>query len=436
MRSIKYNKRVLNVKMSSELNKVYTITFGDVAENHAKMQKIGTLHERGYSVSKLVEIENKLKGYGLVTEMVDLNVGISESFDSAKVLVIRRGAQYILGEETTGLIEENDNLTMDKKALMKGKVVNKVARWNLCFADEDQEPNYGDGKGRIVSWSRIPKMARIRQVISEWTDDVLLNGEANYYYDLSQCGIGYHGDGERKKVFAVRMGDSMPLYFQWFQRSLPIGSPFELVLNDGDMYIMSEKAVGFDWLQKIKPTLRHSTGCQKFTGVNGVVVVKKSKEEIEEEKEQKKKEMEEEKEKKRQEIESKKEQKKVEEEQKKEQKRLEVEQKKKELEQKKEQKRLEVEQKKVEVEQKKVEVEQKKEQKRLEVEQKKEQKRLEVEQKKVEVEQKRLELEQKKEQKRLELEQKNKNKNKKTKISKQNNKIIIIIINKYVLRVV
>ena len=58
------------------------------------------------------------------------------------------------------------------------------------------------------------------------------------------------------------------------------------------MYIMSEKAVGFDWFKKITPTLRHSTGCPKFTGINGVVVVKKSKNEIEEEKAQKKLEME------------------------------------------------------------------------------------------------------------------------------------------------
>jgi hypothetical protein len=253
--------------MSSELNKVYTITFGDVAENHAKMQKIGTLHEKGYSVEKLGQIQEKLSVYGLITEMVDLNVGFNESFSEAKVLVIRRGAQFILGEETAGLMAENDSLTMDKKALMKGKVVNKVARWNLCFADEDQEPNYDDGKGRIVSWGRIPKMSRIRQVISEWTEDVALNGEANYYYDLSQCGIGFHGDGERRKVFAVRMGSTMPIYFKWFQNSEPVGEPFELVLNDGDMYIMSEKAVGFDWLKKKIPTLRHSTGCSKFTGV-------------------------------------------------------------------------------------------------------------------------------------------------------------------------
>ena len=253
---------------NNNMKKVYTITFGDVAENHAKMQKIGTLHENGYSVAQIEQIQAKLTGYGLNTEMIDLNVGFDATFSEAKVLVIRRGAQFMLGEETTvGLMAENDAQTMDKKALMKGKVVNKVARWNLCFADEDQEPNYDDGKGRVVAWKHLPRMSRIRQVISEWTEDVLLNGEANYYYDISQCGIGFHGDGERRKVFAVRMGETMPLYFKWFQNSEPVGEPFELILNDGDMYIMSEKAVGFDWLKKKIPTLRHSTGCAKFTGI-------------------------------------------------------------------------------------------------------------------------------------------------------------------------
>jgi len=271
------------------MKKVYTITFGDVAENHAKMQKIGTLHEKGYSVEKLKKIDEKLKGYGLETEMIDLNVG--NEFADAKVLVIRRGAQYILGEETSGLMEENDELTMDKKAFMKGRVVNKVARWNLCFADEDQEPDYEDGKGRIVAWKHIPRISRIREIISEWTEDVLLNGEANYYYDISQCGIGFHGDGERRKVFAVRMGETMSIYFKWYQNSKAVGEPFEVVLNDGDMYIMSEKAVGFDWLKKKIPTLRHSTGCSKFTGIKiaAEIEIEEKKEALKEAKEAQKK---------------------------------------------------------------------------------------------------------------------------------------------------
>ena len=41
-------------------------------------------------------------------------------------------------------------------------------------------------------------------------------GEGNYYYDIKKCGIGFHGDAERRKVVGIRLGDSIPLHFQWF----------------------------------------------------------------------------------------------------------------------------------------------------------------------------------------------------------------------------
>jgi hypothetical protein len=263
-------------------SKVYTITFGDVAENHARMQKIGSLHANGYSKADLDRVRMKADAAGLETECVyltsnlpkDLKLDASSPHD-AYVLIIRKGVQHILeAESTKPLMDENDMLTMDKHALMRGRVVNKHARWNLCFADEDQEPNYEDGKGRIVSWRHIPLTQKIREKIAEWTEDEMLNGEANYYYDISKCGIGFHGDGERKKVFAARMGPfkegvstgSMALYYQWYKDSNAVGEAVKLELYDGDMYMMSEKAVGFDWLKKKIPTLRHATGCKKFTG--------------------------------------------------------------------------------------------------------------------------------------------------------------------------
>jgi hypothetical protein len=255
--------------------KVYTITYGDVAENHARMQKIGTLHDRGYSIELLEKVAEKLQAEGLEVEIVRMNMDIAGGSDAkaggsvaerAAVLVIRKGVQHILGS-TKELIEENDRLEKDKKALMRGRVVNKHARWNLCFGDEDQEPAYEDGRGRIVGWHNIPLMQRIRSKIAEWTEDVELNAEANYYYDISKCGIGFHGDGERRKVFAMRMGESMPIYYKWFKNSEAISEPIEIMLNDGDMYMMSEKAVGFDWLKKKVATLRHATGCRKYTGV-------------------------------------------------------------------------------------------------------------------------------------------------------------------------
>jgi hypothetical protein len=67
------------------------------------------------------------------------------------------------------------------------------------------------------------------------------------------------------QFITLLLAASMPLYFQWFQFSKAVGNRIEVNLNDGDMYMMSDKAVGFDWLTRNVPTLRHATGCAKYT---------------------------------------------------------------------------------------------------------------------------------------------------------------------------
>jgi hypothetical protein len=273
------------------MNKCYTVTFGDVAENHVGMQQIGVLATNGYLPEQLYHLYEQLSEFELECKIINLSDHLPKDLvkqsakdlvkqsakdlvkQSAKdlvkdalVLVIRRGVQYILQTEDTKLImDEHDELPMDKKALMNGKVVNKQARYNLCFSEEDQEPNYELGRGRIISYERVSLTNRIREQIAIWTEDTLLNGEANYYYNIKKCGIGYHGDSERRKVFAFRMGASMPLYFQWYLYSNPIGEKIKIELDDGDMYVMSQDAVGHDWKNRIIPTLRHATGCDKYT---------------------------------------------------------------------------------------------------------------------------------------------------------------------------
>ena len=252
---------------ANEIKKVYTITFSEVVENHARMQQIGTVAEKGYSTDEMRELQDTFP-LKVVTEWYDLGAQWhGEEKMEAAVLVIRKGVQYLLeSTDTKALIAEHDSLTMDKKAFMRGRVVNKHARWNLCFADFDQEPTYEEGKGRVVDYKHIPLTSTIRSKIGSWMKgSAHLNSEANYYYDISKCGIGFHGDAERVTVIGARMGEAMPLYFQWFQHSEPVGERIKVALGDGDMYIMSEKAVGHDWMKKKIPTLRHATGCDKYT---------------------------------------------------------------------------------------------------------------------------------------------------------------------------
>jgi len=37
-----------------------------------------------------------------------------------------------------------------------------------------------------------------------------------------------------------------------------------LSLNHGDMYVMSEKATGWDWKYRSRATLRHAAGADKY----------------------------------------------------------------------------------------------------------------------------------------------------------------------------
>ena len=50
----------------------------------------------------------------------------------------------------------------------------------------------------------------------------------------------------------------MPLYFQWFKHRRRMGKVARIELNEGDIYIMSDKAVGWD--KKATYILKHSTG--------------------------------------------------------------------------------------------------------------------------------------------------------------------------------
>jgi len=249
-------------------NKVITITFGDVAENHAGMQKIGTLANEGYDLNDLSIIYNNFTSANYNCQLYKLNdLYLGHTFDindMAYLLVIKNGVSVFTN--TMNLFNELIHLNWDTKAFMRGKVVNKHARYNLCFANIAQDPNYELGKGRIISYNNTPLLYSIYSQLPYYFGPKANNlyAEGNYYYDKHNCGIGMHGDGERRKVIALRLGSNMPLVYQWYYHSQPVGQKFNIMLEHGDMYIMSQKAVGTDWRSSSKFTLRHGAGCNKY----------------------------------------------------------------------------------------------------------------------------------------------------------------------------
>ena len=252
-----------------------TLTFGDVAENHVRMQKLGGLADKGFTPEDLTNISQHFDN----CEIIDLKNYIyphlecaKNQTEGAKVLIIKNGINQLLNDQTFAdcLYNEQMALEKDTKALMYGRVVNKSARYNLCFGYESQEPDYEQGKGRIYAFDELPYLRQVLHRLYEITglSDRDLYAEGNYYYNPSKTGIGYHGDSERKKVIGIRLGVSVDLCYVWYMNGNKASDKITMPkLEHGDIYIMSEKAVGNDWKKKKILTLRHSAGCKKYTDV-------------------------------------------------------------------------------------------------------------------------------------------------------------------------
>lgn len=245
-----------------------SITFGECVETHAGMQQTGTIRDVGYSVEELRVIHKNLSQNKVTSELIMLSDVLPDELqknNEAAVLVIKDGLN-LFGVNKNDLYAEQINLEHDKKAFMKGRVVNKLARHNLCYADFDQQPNYEKGMGTIIGFEHLPVLNEVRTNLSSIFGPKSngLFAELNVYFDEKKCGIGFHGDTERKIVICVRLGRDNPLQYQWFHRSKPVYSRMNVNLSDGDIYIMSDKAVGHDWKKSSLYTLRHAAGAAKY----------------------------------------------------------------------------------------------------------------------------------------------------------------------------
>lgn len=241
-----------------------TLTFGDCAENHRGMQEIGEKAKVGLSHADLISAMDWFTGKGIECEIVNLAKlpGIP-GIPDAYLLIAKNGCSALV--DVKELTAEQNTLERDTKAFMYGRVVNKKARHNLCFSDFEQAPDYQNKKGTVVNFNRLPCLSGVRSILPEIGDNKLSNlqCEANYYYDVKKTFIGFHGDTERRIVVAIRLGADFPIHYQWFKESKPVGDLFTRTLSDGDIYFMSEKAVGFDWKRRSIYTLRHAAGPEK-----------------------------------------------------------------------------------------------------------------------------------------------------------------------------
>ena len=296
-----------------------SLTCAPGGENHAGMEIIGRMPVKGEGFTA-----RDIEGLGTYFEkfmppkmdkdkqlcfpkvsVLDLNVLSMDDIvddlcdeDQARVLILREWVQTTFEPTTVQDIYKEliadawDAEYLDKnkyrieivdgvETKVRGKRMNKRARTNLCYvAGREQEPDVWKGKGRIVDLKkktalnqavdRLRSMIEAGLIAIESKTKVEINVvEGNRYYNLKNTGIGFHGDTERVVVICISIGcDNYPMRWQWFKDGMPVGKPIDITLNCGDVYIMSEKAVGADWKLRSIYTLRHAAGAKKYTGLD------------------------------------------------------------------------------------------------------------------------------------------------------------------------
>lgn len=259
------------IRSPTDFTEAFTLTFSEKVENHAGMEQIGEVVKSGFTRKELEMAKQWFEEKEIKVELIDLKEYLPDDLDydgdDAIVLIARKGLNAILEDEFTAddLFDEQAKLDKDRKAFMYGRVVNKKLRHNLCFADFDQEADFENKKGTVIDFKHLPVLSKVREMIPKTIgkNGKNLLAEGNYYYDIEKCGIGYHGDAERRRIWAVKLGAKIPLHFHWFLRGEPVGKTAKLSFSHGDIYIMGNKAVGTDWKKKVILTLRHAAGCPK-----------------------------------------------------------------------------------------------------------------------------------------------------------------------------
>jgi len=253
----------------------YAITFGEVAILHIGGEEVGHgRRESGFSVEELRDIASGLgERARLVSVSSTLPSHLQTTENEAAVLVIRNGASLIGGESTTAdaLLEEQRSVPYDRKYFdtRRQKTLNKQARYNIVFSEEGVSHSDDYRQCTIHSFGTLPQLSSFREGLRNHLGDTHAQGlqaEGNHYYKKAS-GIGFHGDSERKVVICLSLGQPTVLRYQW---RLPGSSehpfpPVDVEIGHGDVYVMSEKATGYDWRSRSKVRVVHAAGASKYT---------------------------------------------------------------------------------------------------------------------------------------------------------------------------
>lgn len=208
------------------------------------------------------------------TEFYILNQKIGIPTEVAAVLVIKKGIDKLLefvNSTSDDMFKELSAVKWNKKEIINGKSKNTKNYWNIKMNEltDDININYEKKIPNMIDYNNIPLTHRIRDIIPNFIGDKAkdLEGTGYNYWDVTKTGKTWNAQTDKRKIFGVHLGESSQIYFQWYFNDVPKGQRMAIDLEHGDMYFLSEKAVGFDGNKVNAPILRHAYGHEDFAEI-------------------------------------------------------------------------------------------------------------------------------------------------------------------------
>jgi hypothetical protein len=263
----------------------YALTMGEQAEIHVGGTSIGHgLAPNGYKVAELKGIADRFPSAAHLTILSDRLDEKDRDENQAAVLLIKKGINLIMRDPKYDdqMLVEQDSIQYDTQYFDRRRktTLHKRARHNTVFHNQGNVHSSDYRQSTVIAYSQVPLLSKLRArlplVLGEKALE--LNTEGNFYFETNS-GIGFHGDGERKIVICSSLGTSTTLRFVWRapKSSIAYRESFDLNIEHGDIYIMSEKATGFDWRCTSKFRLVHAAGSNKYLDPKAKAISKKSK---------------------------------------------------------------------------------------------------------------------------------------------------------------
>ena len=251
----------------SNIETSITLNFCDNIESN---DNIGEESDYGFSNNDILRVHSQFSETSEIYNLKDMLPPSIQDIPDVFILIIRNNGNNILDQLLQILITSESNsdgiitgVQWDTEKYKNGQIKQSKEKYKLIFKDLYEEykinSNYQLNKGTIYNYKRIPQLEYIKCFFES-----ILYGpfviEGNCYYNKKECYTSMHRDKKRKKVIGLKLGGSSPLNFRWYHGTIRCSETKTIILNHGDIYILSELATGSIKEKLTKLFIKYSEG--------------------------------------------------------------------------------------------------------------------------------------------------------------------------------